>query len=81
MCIIITILHTNSYENLCITLVQCTGPVSTSTPASPVVEKCAKETGIEVVQNDDQHVLSELEGMWELLQDLPHTVHELKEDW
>lgn len=49
-------------------------------PASPVIEECSKEAGIEVVQNDNEHVLSELEGMWELLQDLPHTVHELKED-
>ena len=33
-----------------------------------------------MVQDGDEHVLGELEGVWELHQDLPHTVHKLKED-
>lgn len=34
-----------------------------------------------MVQEGDEHVLGELEGMRKLSLDLPHTINKLKEDW
>lgn len=34
-----------------------------------------------MVQERDEHVLGELEGVGKLPLDLPHAIYELKEDW
>ena len=44
-----------------------------------VVEECAKEARVEVVQYGDEEVLVELESVWKLARDLPNAVDELEE--
>merc|ERR1719323_645647 len=44
-----------------------------------VAEECSEEAGIEMVENHTKQVLVELEGVGELLHDLPDAVDKLKE--
>jgi hypothetical protein len=46
----------------------------------PVIQKRAKPTGADVIQNNDQQMLTELECVRKLSQDLPHAVDPLKEN-
>ena len=43
-----------------------------------VVEEGAEEAGVEVVEQEGEEVLVELEGVRELVGDLPHAVDELQ---